>query len=498
MIKRLDYIAGGELSAQIALDGQAVPAQPWRAPAAGRCHPRLAGALMATADLSLLALSVAVCVLLRWMAGGDYPLTLYWRLWPVLALFTAVYALFGLYPGIVNNAVTEIRRITTATTSVFLMLTVLTFLIRLGETYSRFVFFGSWLLALLLVPMGRVLARRLFARKDWWGYPAVVFGAGETGRRIVQSLQIRPELGFRIQAVVDPRLSQDELYGVPVYRRWEEAPLVRLRGDVSHAIVAMPGLPSDKLLALLESHAASFPKVLIIPDFGGLSSIGIEAQDFCRQLALEVRRSLLQPGAQIAKRLLDMTLGVLVCLLALPLVLLIYLLLKSESRGPAFYSQTRLGRGGRTFRIWKFRSMVPDADRILDDYLNGHPELRREWELDHKLRNDPRITRLGRVLRTTSLDELPQLWNVIRGDMSLVGPRPIVDAEVFKYGSAYHLYKQVLPGITGLWQVSGRNNTTYPERIALDSYYVRNWSPWFDLYILGRTIKVVIAHEGAC
>ncbi|HEY1756906.1 MAG TPA: undecaprenyl-phosphate galactose phosphotransferase WbaP [Bryobacteraceae bacterium] len=498
MVKRLDHIPGGELSALIALDGRTVLRERWQAPAAVQCQPRLAGALIAAADLTSLVLSAVVCVVLRWMAGGDYPLTLYWRLWPVLALFPAVYALFGLYPGIVNNAVTEIRRITAATTSVFLMLAVLTFLIRLEETYSRLVFFASWLAALLLAPIGRVAARRLFARKDWWGYPAVVFGGGETGRMIVRSLQIRRELGFRIQAVIDPRLSQKELYGIPVYRHWEDASLVRLESDVSHAIIAMPEMPSAKLLSLIESHAGSFPKVLIIPDFGGLSSIGIEAQDFCRQLALEVRRSLLQPGAQIAKRLLDMTLGVLVCLLALPFVLLIYLLLKVESRGPAFYSQTRLGRGGRTFRIWKFRSMVPNADRILNDYLAAHPELRLEWEKDHKLRKDPRITRLGRVLRTTSLDELPQLWNVIRGDMSLVGPRPIVDAEIFKYGAAYQLYKQVLPGITGLWQVSGRNNTTYPERIALDSYYVRNWSPWFDLYILGRTIKVVIAHEGAC
>jgi Undecaprenyl-phosphate galactose phosphotransferase WbaP len=498
MTKRFDYVVDREISALMALDAQAPPSHSWPKPVAARCQPRLAGALIAAADLTSLALSGIVCVVLRWMTGGDYPLALYWRLWPVLALFGAVYAAFGLYPGIVHNAVTEIRRITTATTSVFLMLTVWTFLIRLGETYSRFVFFASWLLALLLVPTGRVAARKLFARKDWWGYPAVVFGAGETGRLIVRSLQCRPELGLRVQAVIDPRLAQDELYGVPVFRHWEDVALVRLEGAVSHAIVALPEMPTAKLLALIEAHTAGFPKVLIIPDFGGLSSLGIEAQDFCRQLALEVRRSLLQPSARIAKRLLDMTLGVVVCLLALPLFLLIYFLLKAEFRGPAFYSQTRLGLGGRTFRIWKFRSMVPNADRILGDYLDGHPELRREWEQDHKLRNDPRITRLGRILRTTSLDELPQLWNVIRGNMSLVGPRPIVDAEIYKYGNAYQLYKQVLPGITGLWQVSGRNNTTYPERIALDSYYVRNWSPWFDLYILGRTIKVVIAHEGAC
>jgi lipopolysaccharide/colanic/teichoic acid biosynthesis glycosyltransferase len=141
--------------------------------------------------------------------------------------------------------------------------------------------------------------------------------------------------------------------------------------------------------------------------------------------------------------------------------------------------------------------MAANADRILEDYLEAHPESRREWQRDHKLKRDPRVTRVGRLLRKASLDELPQIWNVIRGDMSLVGPRPIVYDEVAKYGEGFQLYTQVLPGITGLWQVSGRNDTSYADRVELDSYYVRNWSPWFDLYLLGRTVKTVLAREGA-
>jgi lipopolysaccharide/colanic/teichoic acid biosynthesis glycosyltransferase len=141
--------------------------------------------------------------------------------------------------------------------------------------------------------------------------------------------------------------------------------------------------------------------------------------------------------------------------------------------------------------------MVPDADAVLTKYLETHPELKEEWLRDQKLRNDPRITRTGRFLRKTSLDELPQLWNVLRGEMSLVGPRPIVEAEIERYGANFALYTRVLPGLTGLWQVSGRNDTTYPERVALDSYYVRNWSVWLDLYILARTVWVVLAGKGA-
>ena len=259
----------------------------------------------------------------------------------------------------------------------------------------------------------------------------------------------------------------------------------------------MPHAPRAQLLALLESHASTFPNVLIIPDLDGLSSLGMQARDLCRVLALEVRKSLLLPGPRIAKRIIDLTVALLMGAVALPWILLIAALIRLESRGPAFYCHDRIGRHETSFKVWKFRSMVMNADEVLRSYLARHPELADEWAQDHKLKNDPRITRVGRLLRKTSLDELPQLWNILRGQMSLVGPRPIVYAEVAKYAEAFSLYTQVLPGLTGLWQVSGRNDTTYAERVALDMYYVRNWSPWLDLYLLARTVKVVLAGKGA-
>jgi len=172
-------------------------------------------------------------------------------------------------------------------------------------------------------------------------------------------------------------------------------------------------------------------------------------------------------------------------------------MVKASSPGPICFSQQRIGfRGGR-FSAFKFRSMVTDADERLKHYLATNPAGRAEWEADHKLRNDPRVTRFGRFLRKTSLDELPQLWNVLRGEMSLVGPRPIVEAEISKYNDRFELYTKVMPGITGLWQVSGRNDTTYDERVEFDAFYTRNWSPWLDLFILARTVKVVLFREGA-
>jgi Undecaprenyl-phosphate galactose phosphotransferase WbaP len=197
------------------------------------------------------------------------------------------------------------------------------------------------------------------------------------------------------------------------------------------------------------------------------------------------------------KRASDLFCVVLGGLFVVPFCLLIALLIKLDSRGPVVYRHERYGRNGRRFRVMKFRTMATNGDEILKKALAENPELRAEWERDQKLRNDPRVTRMGRFLRITSLDELPQLWNVFVGEMSLVGPRPIVQNEFKKYGSKLDVYMQATPGITGLWQVSGRNNTTYEQRVSFDCQYVAAQSTLLDLKILVRTVKVVLFREGA-
>lgn len=204
-----------------------------------------------------------------------------------------------------------------------------------------------------------------------------------------------------------------------------------------------------------------------------------------------------RPGLQRAKLVFDVLATLAAAPAVLPLVAILAVMIKFGSEGPVFYAHERIGRGGRRFRAWKFRTMVRGGEQVLRDHLAANPEARAEWGRNHKLRRDPRVTGIGRVLRITSLDELPQLWNVLRGEMSLVGPRPIVDEEVSKYGALLGVYTRVRPGITGLWQVSGRNNTTYEERVAFDCLYVRNWSPWLDVRILVRTVGVVFRGKGA-
>jgi exopolysaccharide production protein ExoY len=204
----------------------------------------------------------------------------------------------------------------------------------------------------------------------------------------------------------------------------------------------------------------------------------------------------ISPARTISKRVLDLLGAVLLGLVFSPLMIVIGLLLRSDG-GPIIYRHRRVGRGGQVFECLKFRTMVPDADDVLRELLENHDELKAEWVQDHKLRNDPRVTGIGRFLRRTSLDELPQIWNVMRGEMSLVGPRPVVREELMRYGRCLPIYLSATPGITGLWQVTGRNDTDYRRRVALDVYYVRKQNLFLDLYILFKTTRVVLGGGGA-
>jgi len=459
--------------------------------------PRWAAATLFLTDFAMTILAMAGGIWLRYLWDRSLLWDIYLELWPMLFLFPLAYALAGLY-GVGIAPPEELRRLSYATSLVFVVLGAATFMYKAGADYSRGAFVFAWGLALVLVPLGRALVRELFARKPWWGAAVLVLGAGKTGEAVVRALRKQPGLGLKPIALLDddPAKQGREVEGVPVVGGLERAQEFAQMG-VKHAIVAIPGVARERLLELLERHGADFPHLTLIPDLFGLASLWVTSRDLGGVLGLEVRQRLLLPGPCIIKRIIDVGL---IILFALPIALLgvlLSLLIRLDSPGSAFYGHPRIGLAAQRFRAWKFRSMVQDADRLLHEYLQQHPELREEWERDQKLRNDPRITRVGRFLRKTSLDEFPQLWNVLLGEMSLVGPRPIVEDEVKRYGSLFALYTKVRPGLTGLWQVSGRNDTTYAERVAMDAYYVRNWSPWLDLYILARTVWVVLFGKGA-
>jgi len=208
------------------------------------------------------------------------------------------------------------------------------------------------------------------------------------------------------------------------------------------------------------------------------------------------RNNLARPFSRITKMAFDQVMAAVLIVLLAPLLISIAILVRRDG-GPALYRHRRIGAGGRPFDCLKFRTMVQHADRVLAHLLETDPAAAAEWARTHKLRDDPRVTRVGRFLRRSSLDELPQVFNVLRGEMSLVGPRPIVQAEVVRYGEDIDYYYETKPGITGLWQVSGRSDTSYARRVKLDVWYVRNWTLWHDVAILLKTIPAVFLQRGA-
>ena len=288
-----------------------------------------------------------------------------------------------------------------------------------------------------------------------------------------------------------------EVEGVPVVGDLSLAPVLAKRLGIAYAVLAMPGVSSKKLVQISERVGGVFSHVLIIPDLFGFATLGVPARNLAGVLGIEVRQQLLLRGPRAAKRFMDLALTIVGGLCILPVLLVLSLLIKIDSKGPVLYFQERLGRDGTRFRAAKFRSMHGDGEARLKAVLDADPRAREEYEEFHKLTNDPRVTRIGRVIRKYSLDELPQLWNVLRGEMSLVGPRPYLEREIPDMEQQEGLILRALPGMTGMWQVSDRNSTGFASRIAMDVYYVRNWSPWLDIYVLARTFGVVVRGTGS-
>ena len=456
-------------------------------------------------DAFALLISVALGLACKYAMQGISDWEPYLRLGPFLFVFIAVYGLMGLYSGVALSPPEELQRVTLSSGLMFVALAAATVSLRDASKYLTWTTLLAACLSIVLIPLNRAIVRRLFSREPWWGSPAVILGAGPAGQRVVKSMLDEPGLGLRPVAVVDaPPESMEEdfagprwIHGVPVMSGYELALAVPEAHQFSYAVVAMPVEPSARFMATLESYGLRFSRILMIPDLANFCSLWVSPKSVGGMLGLEVCQRAFVPGRQWPKRILDLLLTVIGGVLILPLIVLIAAWVKLGSRGPAFYSQERIGRDGTTFRAWKFRSMVSNADQVLGAYLDQNPQLREEWKRSHKLKNDPRITAAGRFLRRTSLDELPQLWNVLKGEMSLVGPRPIVMGEIHKYGNNFDLYTKVTGGITGLWQISGRNDTSYDERVALDTFYVRNCSVWLDCYILFRTIETVLFRKGA-
>jgi len=354
---------------------------------------------------------------------------------------------------------------------------------------------SAWAVAVVSVPLLRAIARCWSGPAAWWGFPTLVIGSGSGADALARALIRSCPLGLRPALLTDPEgLCRSSV--VPVVNEWDELlSLVRAKG-IRHAVLCLPDVPTARVSKTFDRYGELVSHLVVVCEPPPLPALW-GAQRVCGLGGVEVRNGLRMVTLRALKRATDVALASVGMVLCLPLLLAIAAMVKLTSPGPALYGHRRIGRYGRRFTAWKFRTMYRGSDALLRQYFDRVPTARLEWERDQKLRHDPRVTRVGRILRTLSLDELPQMWNVLRGDMSLVGPRPIVDEEVIKYGDAFKLYTAVKPGITGLWQVSGRTDIGYETRVRLDEFYVRHWSPWLDAYLVIRTVAALACRRGA-
>ncbi len=450
-------------------------------------------------DLLMLVAAVVIAINARIGPNiGNRLRAQYLDLWPALGVFVLLYAVIGLYSGVVLHPADELRKLSYSTSLVYLALAAAIFLLKEEVPYSRIVFFLTWGLSLTLLPLGRSILRSVMPRFPWWGHPVIVLGAGKTGEMIISTLSEKPHLGLKpVACLDDDQTKWGQINGVTVAGGLEKIPELVKQYHGAYAILAMPGIARSRLLEIIETYGEKFTHLFLIPDLFGFSSLWLTAKDVGGILGLELRQQLLQPWAQVVKKIMDLLLVIVFAVPSFLLTILVSILIKVDSRGPVFYSQPRMGKGGKIFPVIKFRTMYTDADDRLAHILAQDEALRLEYETYHKLRHDPRITRIGRFLRKTSMDELPQVWNILRGEMSFVGPRAYMPHERTDMDSKDHTILRVLPGITGMWQVSGRNRLSFSERLEMDVYYVRNWSIWLDIYLLTRTAWVVITGEGA-
>lgn len=388
------------------------------------------------------------------------------------------YAVAGLYPGYGKTAVERLRLRVTVTALMFALLMLLDHLSNEVD-WSRGILLGAAVFSVAVIPLWDSLARSLLIRFKFWGMPVVALGPAAPRTQLVHALQEHPTIGWNC-----------------VYQ-----------GELTEAVPhPFPGAALAIVIAPIDSQATAitdflpYRRVVLVPGLDEMQALWVTARDMGPHLGLEIQRNLLVPANRTLKRAMDLLISSVCLVAASPIIAIAAVAITISSPGASpFYRQRRLGEGGRPLDMIKLRTMVPNAEESLEALLAASPAAKDEWLRTMKLRQDPRIIPgVGHFLRRFSIDEMPQFWNVLRGDMSLVGPRPLPDYHVRAFGQAANdLRQKVRPGITGLCQISGRSTRNLSEQQRLDSYYVRNWSLWLDLHILGRTVIEVIVGKGA-
>lgn len=371
---------------------------------------------------------------------------------------------------------------------------------RIAATTSRFFVVVFGVLAFIFLTILRYIVKHYFLRKQLLLAPIVIIGAGKTAELLVKAISEDAGLGYKIIGLLeDNKVQPGILEKYPVLGTFADAEKIIQKTGVKQVFIAAPGMDEHQLGKLIYRIQPLVKNIGVIPNLVGVPTGSVEVESMFneRLTLLRLKNNLARPLNRYIKTVFDYTLTLVGTICISPVLLLIAAWIYYDSPGPIIFKHMRVGKNGQLFPCYKFRSMCVDAKEKLAELLATDQAAREEWERDFKLKNDPRITKSGAFLRKTSLDELPQIFNVLRGEMSLVGPRPIVQEELVRYGEFVQDYLMVKPGITGMWQVNGRSDTTYDERVQMDVWYVRNWSVWLDVMLLWRTIKAVVLRKGA-
>ncbi|MBP2628360.1 MAG: Undecaprenyl-phosphate galactose phosphotransferase, WbaP [Firmicutes bacterium] len=370
-----------------------------------------------------------------------------------------------------------------------------------AEQVSRLFVAFTWIISFVYLCIARYFVKKGLTATGLWQKPVVIVGAGKTAEILAQTFTDEPSMGYKIVGVVEDNLAERPLvHRYPHIGTFATVEQAVKSSEVQDVIIAAPGLQREELLDLVYRIQPYVRNLTIVPDLFGvpLSNMSVETLFNEKIVLLKSRNNLSLIRNFLIKRCFDIVAGSIICVMILPILIVLAIKIKADSSGPIMHNAKRLGRNGQEFSCYKFRTMHVNGDSMLQDYFKENPSAKEEWDKFAKLKDyDPRVTKAGMLLRRYSLDELPQIINVLKGEMSLVGPRPYLPREKERMSYYANTILDTVPGITGLWQVSGRNEITFEGRLELDVWYVRNWSFWQDIVLLFKTIGVVMGRKGA-
>lgn len=411
-----------------------------------------------------------------------------------------LFAFSNLYPGYGKTAVKEIESVVKALSLVYSFLAVTVYFLKLNPEFPRSIFLFTWVLSILIIPLLRIILRNRLSLSDWYGKPIFFIINNQEDTFALESVRNCRRMGWRPLAVhiLDLIAPCNKVLGLPVVPSIDQIFDISREYSSDTVVFSMDLFSgtNQKHLDMIRKLSAYFNSIILVSSTYEFGSIWIKVRDLEGYLGLELKYNLLLPGKLAIKRIVDIAGSMILILVTFPIWIIIGVLIKIDTEGFVFYNHLRIGKDGNGFQMLKFRTMIVNADEKLMAYLDANSKARQEWQDYQKLKEDPRITKIGFWLRKFSVDELPQIWNVLKGEMSLIGPRAVTAEELGNYGDFSSLILRVKPGITGWWQVMGRNETTWDHRKRLEVYYVSNWSLWMDAYIALKTIWVIVSGQG--